>query len=100
MSPGVQGLRVDPGKTRGRWKIRLSARHAACSRRVAFFESKKSSKVKQRDASPFFFSDRGRPYLRRGVLHLQELENRRAVVGDRDVPDVVNEHFIQTDRAK
>ena len=38
--------------------------------------------------------------LRRGVLNLEELEDRRAVVRDRDVADVVHEHLIEPDGAE
>jgi hypothetical protein len=42
----------------------------------------------------------GWAHLGRGVLDLEELEDRGAVVGDGDVTDVVHEHLIQPDGAQ
>ena len=61
----------------------------------------------EKKPTPRSFSERARDvfpiaiaHLRRGVLHLQELENRGAVVGDRDVPDVVHEHLVEAHGAE
>ena len=42
----------------------------------------------------------GRSHLRGGVLDLEQLQDRRAVVGDGHVTDVVDEHLVQTDGAE
>ena len=63
--------------------------------------------TEKKKPTPRSFSERARDvfpiaiaHLRRGVLHLQELENRGAVVGDRDVPDVVHEHLVEAHGAE